>query len=47
MSVNRTKLKNKTTKLNAYEKNIWIFELGAIYLLRPKGSPLVHPEIVL
>ena len=31
-------------KLKAYEKIIWIIELGAIYLLRPKRSRLVHPK---
>ena len=31
-------------KLKAYEKIIWMIELGAIYLLRTKVSVLVHPE---
>ena len=34
-------------KLTAYEKIIWMTELGAIYLLGPKGSLLVHPESAL
>ena len=42
--INRTKLKYGNMKLKAYEKIIWIIELGAIYLLGPKGSLLVHPE---
>ena len=42
--LNRTKLRYGNMKLKAYEKIIWIIELGAIYLLRPKGSLLVHPE---
>ena len=44
ISLNRTKLKYGTIKLKAYEKIIWIIGLGAIYLLGPKGSVLVHPE---
>ena len=31
-------------KLKAYEKIIWMTELGAIYLLGPKGSLSVHSE---
>ena len=31
-------------KLKAYEKIIWIMELGAIYFLGLKGSRLVHPK---
>ena len=31
-------------KLKAYEKIVWMVELGAIYLLGTKGSVLVHPE---
>ena len=33
--------------LKAYEKIIWMFELGATHLLRLKGTPLVHPESTL
>ena len=33
-------------KLKAYEKFIWMIELGAIYLLELKRSFLVHPESV-
>ena len=44
ISLNRTKLKYGTMKLKAYEKIIWMIELGAIHLLGPKGSLLVHPE---
>ena len=47
MPLNRTKLKDKIIKLNAYEKIIWMIELGAIYPLEPKGSPLVLPQGVL
>ena len=36
ISLNRTKPKYKTMKLKAYEKVIWMIELGAIYLLEPK-----------
>ena len=42
ISSNRTKLKYGTMKVKAYEKLIWMIELGAIYLLGPKGSLLVH-----
>ena len=42
--LNRTKLKYRNMMLKAYEKFIWMIELGAIYLLRLKGSLLVHPE---
>ena len=31
-------------KLKAYEKIMWMIELGAIHLLGSKGSLLVHPE---
>ena len=31
-------------KLKAYEKIIFMIEFGAIYLLGPKSSLLVHPE---
>ena len=31
-------------KLKAYEKIILMIEFGAIYLLGPKSSLLVHPE---
>ena len=41
---NRTKLKYGTMKIKTYEKIIWMIELGAIYLLRPKGSFSVHSE---
>ena len=44
MLLHRTKLKYGTMKLKANEKIIWMIELGAIYLLRPKGSLSVHPE---
>ena len=47
MPLNRTKLKDKIMKLNAYEKIIWMIELGAICPLGPKGSLLVHPQGVL
>ena len=45
--LNRTKLKYRTVKLKAYEKIIRMIELGAIYLLGPKGSLSVHPESAL
>ena len=41
---NRTKLKYGTMKIKTYEKIIWMTELGAIYLLGPKGSFSVHSE---
>ena len=45
MPLNRTKLKYGTMMLKAYEKIIWMIELGAMHLLGPKeGSLLVHPE---
>ena len=44
MPSNATKLKYRTMKLNAYEIIIWMIELGAIYLLGPKGSLLVYTE---
>ena len=44
MSLNRTKLEYGTMKLKAYKKIIWMIKLGAIYLLGPKGSLLLHPE---
>ena len=44
MSLNRTKLKYGTMKLMAYEKILWLIEVGAIYLLGLEGSLLVHPE---
>ena len=47
MPFNRTKLKYGAMKLKAYEKIIWMIELGGIYLLGPKGSLLVHPESAL
>ena len=47
MPLNKTKLKYGTMKLKPYEKIIWMIELGAIYLLGPKGSLLVHPESAL
>ena len=34
-------------KLKAYEKIMWMIEIGAIYLLRLNGSLLVHPESAL
>ena len=39
ISLNRAKLKYGT-----YEKIMWMIGLSAIYLRRPKGSLLVHPE---
>ena len=47
MPSNATKLKYRTMKLNAYEIIIWMIELGAIYLLGPKGSLLVYTESAL
>ena len=47
MLLNKTKLKYGIMKLKAYEKIIWMIELGAIYPLRPKGSFLVHPKSAL
>ena len=44
ISLKITNLKYGTIKLKAYEKSIWTIGLGAIYLLGPKGSVLVHPE---
>ena len=44
MSLNRIKLKYETMKPKAYEKNIWMIELDAKYLLRLKGSLFVHFE---
>ena len=44
MPLNRTKLKYGTMKLKVYEKIIWMIELGAMYLLGPKGSFLAHSE---
>ena len=44
ISLNRTKLKYGIIKLKANEKITWMVGLGAIYLLGPKGSLLVHPE---
>ena len=38
MSLNKIELKYGTMKLQDYEKNIWIIEFGAIYLLGLKGS---------
>ena len=34
-------------KLKAYEKIIWMIELGAIYVLGRKVSILLHPESIL
>ena len=34
MPLNRTRLKYGIMKLKAYEKVIWVIEIGAIYLLR-------------
>ena len=42
--LNRTKLKYGTMKLKAFEKITWMIELGAIYLLGPKGSLSVQSE---
>ena len=36
MPLNRTKLKYGTMMLKAYEKIIWMIELGAMHLLGPK-----------
>ena len=47
MPLNRIKLKYGTMKLKAYEKIMWMIEIGAIYLLRLNGSLLVHPESAL
>ena len=47
MPLNRTKLKYGTMKIKAYEKIIWMIDFGAIYLLGPNGSLLVHPESAL
>ena len=47
MPLNRTKLKYRTMKIKAYEKIIWMIDLGAIYLLKPKASLLVRPESAL
>ena len=47
MPLNRTKLKYGTINLKAYEKIIWMIELGAIYLLGLKGSLFLHPESAL
>ena len=44
MSLYKTKLKNGTIKLKAYEKIAWMIMLGAIYLLGRKGSLLVNLE---
>ena len=44
MPLFRAKLKHGTVKLKAYEKIIWMIELGAIYLLGPKDSLLRHPK---
>ena len=32
-------------KLKSYEKTIWEISLGAIFLLGPKGSPLVYRSV--
>ena len=45
MPLNKTKLKYGTVKLKAYEKIIWMIEVGGIYLLGPNGYLLMHPEI--
>ena len=47
MPLNRTKVKYGTMKIKAYEKITWMIELGAMHLLGPKGSLLVHPESAL
>ena len=44
MPLNRTKLKyGNMMKLKAYEKTMWMIELGAVYHLRPKG--FVYPRL--
>ena len=47
LPLNRTKLKYGTVKIKAYEQIIWMIVLGAIDLLGPKSSLLVHPESAL
>ena len=47
MALNRAKLKYGNMKLRAYEKIMLMIELGAVYLLRPKGSVLVHRKSAL
>ena len=47
MYLNRTKIKYGAMKLKAYEKIIWMIELGTIYLLGLKSSFLVHSESAL
>ena len=47
MPLNRTKVKYGTMKIKAYQKITWMIELGAMHLLGPKGSLLVHPESAL
>ena len=47
MPLNRTKPKYGSMKLKAYEKIVWMIEHGAMYLLGPRGSLLVHPESAL
>ena len=47
MPLNRTKLRYGSMKVKAYEKSIWMIELSAIYILKIKGSFLVHPESAL
>ena len=44
MVLNRAKLKYRVMKLKAFEKFIWMIGFGVIYLVRLKGSLLVHPE---
>ena len=47
MPLNRTKLKYRTIKIKAYEKIMWMIDLGATYLLKPKSSLLERPESAL
>ena len=47
ISLTRTKLKYGAMKLKAYEKFIWMVDLGAVDLLRLKGSFIMHPESAL
>ena len=47
MPLNRSKLKYGAMMLKAYEKFIWMIELGAMYFFGLEGSLLVHPESAL
>ena len=42
--IKRTKLKYGTMMLKAYKKLIWMIELGAVYIIGLKGSPIMHPK---